>query len=190
VDDIRYSVLLASAFSLLLAFIDVPRQAKAGIRASLSAHFAFYLLILVLGNVIATVLASTVIAAKIPGPKFFWSAVLGVFGFQGVVKNVNVSVRDVGLLTIEEWISRAREMAVATAIRRQAVAEQVASMEIAGTIKGHGDLNAYVLHHLGPGAVASLEKVAKDNGADPALVKALSLASQKPVEAAALAKHK
>jgi hypothetical protein len=41
------------------------------------------------------------------------AALIGVFGFHGIIKNVNVSIYGKGFLTLDDWISKARDNAVA-----------------------------------------------------------------------------
>jgi hypothetical protein len=187
-DPLLAGVLISVAFSLLLALIEIPHSSRASIGSSITGYFVLYVLVLILGNTGTTLLASGVLPEDLPGPRYFWYAFVGVFGFQIVLKNVNLTVFDKGVLTVEDWITKARDRAVAAAVKCQAVRANREAADIAEKLCAHPALNTYVTHHLGNGAVAQLEKAAKENAADSGLIKALALASQKPDVAAALAR--
>ena len=131
------------------------------------------------------------LGAKLPGPVWMWAAFLGVFGFQVILTRINVTVFGQGVLTIEDWIAKAEETAVARAneiftdakfSEAQENAAKLAKLQMA-------DLNAHVTTHLGAEIIAELEAAAKQTDANPALLKAQALASQKPKEARAIAKR-
>src|SRR6266545_2847916 len=129
------------------------------------------------------------LGAKLPGPVWIWAAFLGVFGFQGILTRINVTVFGKGVLTIEDWIAKAEETAVARANEIYTDARFAQAQKTAGKLASlpEADLNAHVTTHLGIAVIAELEKAAKDAKANAALLKAQALASQKPNEAKAIA---
>jgi len=131
------------------------------------------------------------LGARLPGPVWIWAAFLGVFGFQGILTRINVTLFGKGVLTIEDWIAKAEEAAVARANEIYTDARFVEAQKTAGQLATlpEADLNAYVTTHLGIAVIAELEKAAKDAKANVALLKAQALASQKPNEAKAIAKQ-
>jgi hypothetical protein len=112
----------------------------------------------------------------------FLYAFLGVFAFEAVLKRVNVTFVDQGVLTISDWINKARDDAVAGAIASQVDAqvkrEQALALKLvqAGGISD-ADLNTYVQNWLGPARVQELEQAAEASHANPRLAKAIALAT-------------
>jgi hypothetical protein len=118
------------------------------------------------------------VARKAP---WFWYAFLGVFGFEVLLRNINVSFLNKGLLSISDWIAKARDSAVAAAVKAeadsttrnaQALAERLCGLET-------GKLDAQVVTLLGAARVSELTAVSKKTGADLKFLKALALASEK-----------
>src|SRR6266571_8123316 len=65
------------------------------------------------GNSVATFLASNLLSQKFaPGLVALCSAFLGVFAFQGVLSNTNITLFGKKALTFEEWMTKARDNAI------------------------------------------------------------------------------
>ena len=127
-----------------------------------------------------TLLASTAIVGL---PKtllpfdYFLSACFGVFGFEVVLKNTNITMFDKGVLTIQNWIDKAKNAAVAEAIKTQ---EQMKSDENAKLVQKlmkltDTEINTRILTKMGDGKAPALDVAASASGADPKLYKAYQL---------------
>lgn len=117
-------------------------------------------------------------APLITGYSWFWYAFLGVFGFEAILKNINITFFDKGVLSISDWISKARDHAVALAIdskaqedarRKQAITEKLRTLPIV-------DLNTHIENRLGRNRLDEIEQRAATQNLDASLLKALALA--------------
>jgi hypothetical protein len=113
---------------------------------------------------------------------WFWSAFLGVFAFEAILQRINITFFDKGVLTISDWISKARDGAVAAAVKSHATAlvrrEQLLADRIAANSNlTDQNLNAHVHNLLGSGRVQELDQAAAASNANPRLIKALALAA-------------
>src|SRR5207248_2674452 len=120
----------------------------------------------------------------------FAAAFFGVFAFQGVLRNMNVTIFNKGVMTIQDWIAKASDSAVAAAIakqarldlaRQRAIVERLMEMPIE-------EVNTYVLQLLGSNTGAALDEAARREHADKKLYKALELASKVPDQLDAIAR--
>lgn len=192
--DLGIAIVLAGALSVLIAAIEIPSKSKTDLKSCKTGSFGIYLVILIVGNISTTLLASTVINAALeeansfPGPVWFWYAFVGVFGFEAILQNVNVTLFDNGVLSINDWISKARNNAIAKALTVHADAGERYALYLAEKIKmlPENELNAMVLQHLGADKVQELNDKATQAAA-PSLVKALALAYERPDQADAIA---
>jgi len=105
-----------------------------------------------------------------------------VFGFEALLQRINVTFANQGVLTINDWISKARDGAVASAVESQVEAQTMREQQLAERlVQSHAisdaDLNTYVENWLGAGRVAELDRAAAACGANPRLMKALALAT-------------
>ena len=190
--DILIAIIISGVLSILIAFIEVSNKSKTSLRALLGVWFFIYILILALGNT-ATTLLSFPIVAKVGITTLirFWAPFFGVFAFQSVIKNLNISFYDRGALTISDWIDKARDRAVAASLGNQETLEHNTAVSIANKLLTIDEttINTYVLDLLGPTAVKDLEGKAVQSSANPHYLKALGLARMKPEDAAAIAKY-
>jgi hypothetical protein len=115
------------------------------------------------------------------------AAVLGVFGFHAIIKNVNISIYGKGFLTLDDWINKARDNAIAAVIEHatrkdlqyvKSVADEL--MKLDASL-----LNSIVLLELGPKQVAELEAIATSANANVAMIKAFAIARKDPTRASA-----
>jgi hypothetical protein len=117
---------------------------------------------------------------------FLFAAFAGVFAFQSILKNMNVTILDKGVLTIQDWIDKARSAATAAAILRDIERTDLARGDLAKRLADIDDnkLNAFVASKLpaaaGINIVPQLDASAKANGADPKLYKAYALVAVVP----------
>ena len=188
------SIVLAVIFTVLICLIEIPTRAKTSLRSVIGWPLLFYIMIYVVGNVFATVLAAGSLPAQVPKPVQNWlpflEAFAGVFAFQGVIGNTNVTLFGRGVLTIEEWIAKARDHAVSLAIEKQVELDNANSLRLAKVLGALPDniLNTYLIQFVNDVDVAGLEKKAKQSNADASLYKAFTLVQENPSNAKALVK--
>lgn len=191
------ALLLSLIFTSLICLIEIPSRSKASVRACLGWSFVLYVLIFIVGNATATLLAPPLVPQDLLAALAGWAPLLyafaGVFAFQGVLGNTNVTFFGQGVLTIEEWIAKARDNAVANAVKKQARLELHSAQQCAEELReklSAAELNTYVARYMAPETVRKLEADALNANADPALYKALWFAMEKPEEAAAVARRR
>jgi len=121
----------------------------------------------------------------------FVYAFFGIFAFEGVMSNTNVNFFDKGVLTIQDWIRKARDPAVASALERQVQRGQNLITQSADTLArlDEAKLNTYIAQFLGADVVQQIELDAQASNADVKLYKALTLASKAPKETVAIMKN-
>jgi hypothetical protein len=108
---------------------------------------------------------------------FVLSAFFGVFGFETILKNTNITMFDRGVLTIQNWIEKALNAAAAAAIDQQENLKREAETRLVDKLMElpEVELNTRILHKLGPETVSKLEAAAKASSADAKLYKVLQL---------------
>ncbi len=118
---------------------------------------------------------------------WFWFAFIGVFGFEALLQKINLTFDGKGVLTINDWIVKARNNAVASAIKAQADAEHERAQLLAQRLRTipEDELNAHILTLLGKSPL-ELDNAARAAAANPILYKALALAYGVPERAAAI----
>lgn len=217
---------LSAFFTFTISLVSITRTAKVPVKHVFTVSFVLYLVLLLVGNGAATLLAAGTLSnntgqtstenseppdageavddsneeevpegernrgygVKFPGPIWMWAAFLGVFGFQGVLTRINITMFGQGVLTIEDWIKKAEEAAIASANESLTTTTFAEAERIAKLLAKlpASELNTHVATHLGSDVLQELETAAAANNADPELLKAKALASQKPREAKAV----
>jgi len=113
---------------------------------------------------------------------WFFAAFFGVFAFETVLKNTNVTVLDKGVLTIQDWMKKALTGATAAAIVRDVRLNdrEIGKLAAALAKVPEARLNAFAAIKLtsgaGTGVVPQLDATAAANNADPMLYKAYAIA--------------
>jgi hypothetical protein len=175
------------AFTVLIVGIEVISKSKSSAGAYLNVSTGLYLLILLVGNTVAGILVLMPFAAEVLRTENAWGyallgAFFGVFGFQGVLGNTNITIFDRGVLTIADWIGKARDGAVASSVANDVQMKDRQVQEMATRLGALDDstLNAHVETALGAGTAAQLDAQALAAGANAKLYKALKLATTHP----------
>jgi hypothetical protein len=129
-------------------------------------------------------------ASRLPYPWFFF-AFLGVFGFEAVLQNMNITFFNKGVLSINDWISKARDNAVAAAIESQTRGGFDAAQRAAGRLKDlpPKELKAHAINIIDVAMLAEITEKATQASADEALLIALALAFAAPDKVAAILKN-
>jgi hypothetical protein len=218
--DIFIAVVLAVILSILISIIQVKSScgSKVSYRACVpTGSFLLYLLILIIGNTATTLLAgatmgpltqnlnpseptdqningnSPVIAA-FSGLTWFWYAFVGVFGFEILLKNMNLTFANRDILSINDWITKARDNAVESALEMQINLDEQESQRLANHLVKLSvkKLDTHIVNTLGQSVLHRLQTTARKQKVDVKLIKALYLAKQEPVKAIAIisAKHR
>ncbi|WP_215824701.1 hypothetical protein [Xanthomonas citri] len=179
-DDLTVALGLTAALSILLVVIELAHHSQQKPIHFFNAEGFIYLLIVAVGNIAATLTASAFIPAF--EPKWFFLAFFGVFGFQALVKNMNLSFKDQGLLTIEEWISKAQSAAAAAAVESGVASESKKQMKLARSLADRlslEEINSHLAANLGAEAAAEYVSIARRSSGNEAIIKALALATQR-----------
>lgn len=127
------AAMIALPLSALLATIEIARASGAGRSAMFRFPMLAYMLILALGNVFTTFLAASTLHDNSPStaPPWFWYVFIGVFGFEAILKRVNLTFSGIGVLSINDWITKARDSAVADAIEAGVQRDETDALRLA-----------------------------------------------------------
>jgi hypothetical protein len=172
-------------FSLLLASIEIADKSKMPLFSCLVVPSFLYFCIRAFGNVVATLLASALVVKIDPGLAayyFLFAAFLGIFSFETILKNMNVTVAGAGILTLQAWMDKALNVASAAAIERDLQRTHIQVEKLANQLSKipEPELNAFVAINLanqGPNIVQTLDNTAKANHANPRLIKGYAVAT-------------
>jgi len=194
--SLTIALLLALLFTCLIVLGEVSYRSKSSLRACLSQKILIYAAIVAIGNLAATLLATTLVSSQIPAALADWApffyAFFGVFAFEGILSNSNITFADKKILTIYDWIGRTRDPAVARAIEKQVTfadnLETKSAQALTALLK-EPQLNAYLDRYVGVGTAARIAQEANLSGADVKLSKALELATKAPGKTAAILKN-
>lgn len=176
------AIAIAIAISSIIVAIEVPSKAKSSLRAC-GLPTLLYLGIFVLGNALATLFAFYLLTDEILGPlaplRAFPAAFAGVFAFQGILTNTNISFLQKDVLTFENWVNLARDGAIAGANKKQIGIDEVRLIKTASKLKDVDEqvLNAHIAG-LKDTSVADLEAAAQKDNSDRRYYKALYLVSK------------
>lgn len=192
-NDTVIAILIALVFTLLIVTIEIASQSRASLKACFSSVFLLYCAILAVGNSVTTLLASVIAAGRLPHVLVIWFpffyAFFGVFAFEGVLGNTNVTIFDRGVLTIQDWIAKARDPAIARAISNNVrLITNSANRSAQGLRQklSEPELNTYIDQKFGAGTAAKLDADALKSNSDRVLYKALEFAIKAPVETQAI----
>lgn len=179
--DAEIAAIIALPLSSLIVAIQITQASSSSIQRALRGPTFLYFLIVFVGNVFTTFLAAATIAKTIPtdiAPAWFWYAFFGVFGFEAILKNLNLTFAEIGVLSINDWITKAKDAAVADVIEADVMYQLQMANALAAKLKELpvDELNTHVIHILGNGQVGVLDAAANSESADPQLMKALALA--------------
>ena len=201
-DHLTMGLVTAAVLSVLLAVIEILYHAKVrDFRALFVPAVAIYIVLLFFGNAATTIgsssLVDQVIQENIPAetaPGFegeqtgllhflskhpwFWYAFIGVFSFHALLKNINVTFFDADVLTISEWLKKARDSAVASVVEVHAQRNKDKIEKLAHKLSQipDEDLNTQITTKLGASTLAEINRTVEESEGNPKLAKALALA--------------
>lgn len=193
--SLAIALLLALLFTCLIVLGEVSYRSKASLRACISQKILIYAAIVAIGNLASTLLATTLVSSKIPITLSNWApffyAFFGVFAFEGILSNSNITFADKKILTIYDWIGRTRDPAVARAIEKQVEFADNLETKSAQALTAQltePQLNAYLDQYVGIGTATRITLEANASGAEVKLSKALELATRAPGKSLAILK--
>ena len=201
-DHLTLGLVTAAILSVLLAVIEVLYHAKVrDFRALFVPAVALYILLLFIGNMATTIgsssLVDSVILESTPTDldidtvdgeaeqfhflsiyTWFWYAFIGVFSFHALLKNINVTFFDANVLTISEWLKKARDSAVASVVESHAQRnkDKIENLAHKLTEIPDGDLNTQITTKLGASKLEEINQAAQESEGNSKLAKALALA--------------
>jgi len=174
---------------------EISYRSKASLRVCISQKILIYGAIVAIGNLATTLLATHLLADRLPTGLLSWSpffsAFFGVFAFEGILSNSNITFADKKILTIYDWIGRTRDPAVAEAIEKQVTIADILETKSAQALSARlpePQLNTYLDKYVGAGTASKITEEANASGADVKLSKALELATKAPGKTAAILK--
>jgi hypothetical protein len=188
-NDASTAPLISVLLSVLIVIIELSKPAKSSPWGILRFYSLLYLVVVIVGNLFTTYSAMTYFNT-LPDtlPKGFVYAFMGVFGFEGILKNISVTLFGSLKLSINDYISGIKDRAIADVIESFALKQEMDAQKLAQRLKTlpTQDLNAHVNALLGNGQVQALEQEAQQAHADPQFVKALALAKDAYLAALAI----
>lgn len=125
--EIFIAIIFTFFLSIVIFVIDLTSSSeRSRIKPLISFLPLIYFTILFLGNVITTLTTASFIASDVTVEAFslfqsnrwFWYSVIGVFCFEAIIQNINITYSEKGVLTISDWISKAKDRAVAKVIEK------------------------------------------------------------------------
>jgi len=185
----EWAIVSAIAFSFVVGVIEIDRQVQKTLRCCFVPQSFLYWFLLALGNVVATLLAAVLVQKLDPSlSEAYWlfAAFFGVFAFQGVLKNTNVTISGKGFLTIDDWLKKALTSATAASIAKDTNLNDIETGQLARELAmvPISKLNAFATMHLSSdnqvSVVAQLDAIAAANNADPLLYKGYAIANAVP----------
>jgi glucan phosphoethanolaminetransferase (alkaline phosphatase superfamily) len=187
-EHLAWAIVLAVVFSVILAAIEISSESKKPLRSCLGTQSFIYCCLLIFGNVLTTLAVCIPVSRMSPSlsPYFFlFAAFFGIFGFEAILKNTNVTILNQGVLTIQDWLKKALAGAAGAAIERDTRLINADGGRLANRLIALPEikLNAIVMLKLAKGApdmVHQLDAIAKANNADTILYKAYTIVSAVP----------
>lgn len=119
-------------------------------------------------------------ALILPGPRWLWYASVGVFGFEVILKNLNVTMFGKGVLTINDWIQKAQNITVSEANKSHSIKSNAKVTSLANALRNKlsdTDLKTYAVAAIGDTEVQQLVQSTSATGGDEKLALGLAIAS-------------
>ncbi|MBC6409647.1 MAG: hypothetical protein GDA42_04200 [Ekhidna sp.] len=166
-NDVIVAIIVSSILTILLALIQISADSKSpDIRGTLTLSFAFYILVMMIGNIITTLLSVSIVDNYMTkkddtneinqlfliGPIWIWYSFFGVFGFEAIIQKINITFFNQGVLSINDWLTKAKRAATAATLEKvvelsfehtQKLAKQLAET------KDTSDIHTFALVKLG-----------------------------------------
>lgn len=129
-NDVSIAIIISSVLTILLALIQISTDSKStDLRGILSLSLVFYILVMMIGNVITTLTSASIVNSYMTkktdadgtqifliGPIWIWYSFFGVFGFEAIIQKINITFFDQGVLSINDWLTKAKKAATAATL--------------------------------------------------------------------------
>jgi hypothetical protein len=197
-NDVQIALTVTFLLTFLICIIDLMHSSDASIFDLKNGSSFLYLIICLIGNWITTVF---VLFGRVNAlgdyPKLKSAldnlqnasnftalclySFLGVFAFHAIFKNINVTFGGKGFLTLEDYISKARDSAISATtesklsnynLKVQKVAQKLRRLTVL-------ELNTHILQHLGQQRLNELDQIVAKQQTDEVFTKALAFATEK-----------
>jgi len=186
--EIFIAIIFTFFLSIVIFVIDLTSSSERSRIKPLISFLPFiYFTILFLGNVITTLTTASFIASDVTVEAFslfqsnrwFWYSVIGVFCFEAIIQNINITYSEKGVLTISDWISKAKDRAVAKVIEKNIEIDNDEIQLLSGKIQKmeESEINTHILDYLGSDRFEKLKiLIAENPEINSSLIKSKALA--------------
>jgi len=186
--EIFIAIIFTFFLSIVIFVIDLTSSSeRSRIKPLISFLPLIYFTILFLGNVITTLTTASFIATDVTVEAFslfqsnrwFWYSVIGVFCFEAIIQNINITYSEKGVLTISDWISKAKDRAVAKVIEKNIEIDNDEIQLLSGKIQKmeESEINTHILDYLGSDRFEKLKiLIAENPEINSSLIKSKALA--------------
>ena len=186
--EIFIAIIFTFFLSIVIFVIDLTSSSeRSRIKPLISFLPLIYFTILFLGNVITTLTTASFIASDVTVEAFslfqsnrwFWYSVIGVFCFEAIIQNINITYSEKGVLTISDWISKAKDRAVAKVIEKNIEIDNDEIQLLSGKIQKmeESEINTHILDYLGSDRFEKLKiLIAENPEINSSLIKSKALA--------------
>jgi hypothetical protein len=191
------AVLFSAIFSVLAGIIDLQFRSKVEVASCFGKSALLYVALAGCFNSLTAALACGLLKDRIPGGPWlapFYYALFGVFAFEAVLSNTNITIYQKAVLAFEDWMDKARQPAVEAARVNQLERESDRAMALANRLVKLpvAKLNTYVIEAFskeGPALIDAGKDYAAKYNADASLYVALVFARTYPQKAKAAAQN-
>lgn len=162
-NDISYALVASVFITIVLSSIQIFSDTKIKeVKPHLTIQLFFYVFVMAIGNIITTLTASSFIDDLIAekqnsffsrGPVWLWYSFIGVFGFEIIIQRINISIFDKGLLTVSDWITKAKNTSVSATLERASELNLMEKQQLANryysSFANKSEIHAAAVAYLG-----------------------------------------
>ena len=178
-----WALVVLLLLTILVCFVEITSRSKARLGACHTRPLWVYASLVLVGNLATTGFA----LYKIVGPwlvqfpetarpyvQALLAPFLGVFAFQGILQRTNVLFADMPVLSIQDWIDKARIPAEAAATQKETRLQAEETERLAGALKNLATdrLNAYLQTYCTDVDLAKVEEQIQQHGLHGSLYRA------------------
>ncbi|WP_210414533.1 hypothetical protein, partial [Leptospira gomenensis] len=187
-------ILIVSVLTLLRVIVELRMGTKVAFSSQFNFITAVYFLVQATLNILITILLFPILKEKFPnelGYEFVYSF-LTVFGIEAFVRHTNITMYDTGILSVQDWLNKVKELALAETLEKSIVNATNKMHEKVERLKDRVDELKLDFHikRLFVGEITAEVVIAEANKiGDSFAYKAWAIVRVFPVEADALIKN-